>query len=369
MPQLSKMQKHPETQMDRQNGADMKIYNVPQERRYWVIRAESGIYYEHFLKYGIIALGHIDELGLPEEKPFFPEISYISSKLQRLHDAQELKRRRTFAHVNQVKTFLQEMNIGDWVITIGEHSLSFGRITGYPELNKKPLPILHEKDAERRVDLHFNLRRAVAWGPLIQRGKLPFGLMQSLRANQALFNIDHHREAIYHTLYPAFTMDNKLYLSAKINTEDGISNYAITSLLSILNEIEVMAKELGNGISAGNFDNFFEKYAHENIITIKTKAQFHSPGDIWNEILSIARNIDTWMFYAVAGYSMIFGNTKLGFDGLIDLATRQKIWDIVIDRMEKKNVSGVVGVLKLTIPELDTSKLEIATNDDNQLIN
>lgn len=344
----------------------MEVYNVPQKRRYWVVRAESGLYYDHFIKYGLIALGHIDELVFPEckEKPFYPEFSYLESKLKRLHNSQKLKKGRTSAHINQLKAFLQEMNIGDLVVTIGESSLSFGRITGHPRLDRTPLPILNEKGTERRIDLNYNLRRNVSWGPRIHRNNLPFGLLQSLRANQTLFNIDNHLEAIYHTLYPAFTFDNKLYLSAKINTKDGISNYAITSLLSILNELEVIAKEIDNGISSKNFDNFFQKYVKEDKITITTKAQFHSPGDIWNTISSIAGNLDSWITYTIAAYSMLFGNKKLGFDGLIDLKTRQKIWDLVIDRIQRKNVPVIVDRLQLTTPALDTSNLEKETFDE-----
>lgn len=347
----------------------MNIYNVPKEKRYWVVRAEAGIFYDHFIKYGLIALGHIDELFLPEckERPFYPEFSDLESKLKKLHGSKELKKRRTSAHINQIKSFLYEMNVGDWVITVGEYSLSFGRITGHPRLDRTPLPILHETGTERRIDLNYNLRRNVSWGPRIHRNNLPFGLLQSLRANQTLFNIDHHLEAIYHTLYPAFTFDDKLYLSARINARNGISNYDITSLLSILNEIEVIAKEIENGISSTNFDDFFKKYVTEDKLTIKTKAQFYSPGDIWNTVSSIAGNLDSWGIYTILAYSMLFGNQKLGFDGLIDLTTRQKIWDIVLGRIQKKNIGAAIDRLQLTTPALDTSKLEQQTLDEKQL--
>jgi hypothetical protein len=36
----------------------MKIYKIPEEKRYWVVRAESGRYFDHFIKYGVVALGH-----------------------------------------------------------------------------------------------------------------------------------------------------------------------------------------------------------------------------------------------------------------------------------------------------------------------
>ena len=42
----------------------MEIYQVPDEKRYWVVRAESGRYYDHFTKYGVVALGHLNCIEL-----------------------------------------------------------------------------------------------------------------------------------------------------------------------------------------------------------------------------------------------------------------------------------------------------------------
>ena len=56
----------------------MKIYEVPSDRRYWVVRAEGGLYYDHFTKNGLMALGHLKSLGieLKDSDKFIPDVNY-----------------------------------------------------------------------------------------------------------------------------------------------------------------------------------------------------------------------------------------------------------------------------------------------------
>jgi len=345
----------------------VEIYTIPEERRYWVVRADNGKYYEHFTRYGIIALGHLDGLNLSESgnNIFQPNTSSIEDSLKKLHESLELKNRRTSTHLNQVKSFLREMKVGDWVLTVGSHAIRFGRIIGAPRLDKTPLPIIYDEETGRKVVLEYNLRRKVAWGPSIKRNILPFGLLGSLKANQTLFNIDYQWDAVYHSLYPAFKRGKDLYLSARINTENKVKNYSVVSLLNMLNEIEVISKELENGISPSNFDQIFKTYASNNQITVTTKAEFHSPGEIWNAISAgLAGSLDTWPTYAVIAYAMLFGHKKLGFDGIIDLETRQKLWSLVINRMKNNNIENVVNDLELSFPNAKTEKLETDEKDE-----
>lgn len=344
----------------------MQIYEVPKERRYWFVRADDGFYYDHFIRYGIIALGHIDILDLPESKksPFIPEFDPIEKKLRKIHEGKDISSRTTSTHLNQVSSFLYDIQVGDWVLTVGADSIRVGRVIGYPRLTKKPLKIVYDVKRDRSVILEYNLRRRVTWGPTILRKKITYGLGQSLRANQTLFNLDKHRDAIYHTLYPAFISDGNLHLSANINTISGVKNYSVAFLFNFLNEMEVLAKEFDNGINKENFDQFFDKYVDNDLLTITTKARFHSSGEIWNIISAIGDSLGSWAVYCIVAYSMLFGNQKLGFDGLIDLQTRQKIWDIIISRMSGNKIISVSENLALKAPSNKTEKIETNENDE-----
>jgi hypothetical protein len=341
----------------------MDIYKVPEDRRYWVVRADGGKYFDHFIKYRAIALGHLDELDLRESKhhPYIPNYLELEKTLKNSHESQAIKARRTSTHFNQVKAFISEMKVGDWVLTVGSSAIGFGRVIGLPRLDKKPLPITYDEETGRKVVLEYNLRREVIWGPQIKRDVLPFGLLASLKANQTLFNIDHHWDAIYHSLYPVFKRGNDLYLSARINTENKIKNNHIVSFFSLLNEIEVIAKEFDKNISIDSFESVFSEYVSNELITITTKAEFHSPGEVWNVISELSGQTP---IYVVLAYSMLFGNHKLGFDGLLDIDTRHKLYGVMIDRMNKNNIEHVTKNLELTIPNERTEMIELGDNDE-----
>ncbi|WP_415886597.1 hypothetical protein ACMXYO_01100 [Neptuniibacter sp. QD37_6] len=341
----------------------MEVYNVPDKRRYWVVRADNCKYYEHFIRYGVIALGHLDQLNLRPINSQISKRSYksLDSSLKKLHEHQDIPSRSTSTQLNQAKTFINDMKVGDWVLTVGRSVIRFGRIISDYRLDSKPLAIIHDHENDRKTVLEYQLRRKVSWGPSIRRDSLPYGLQASLKANQTIFNIDHNWEAIYHSLYPVFCKGDTLYLSAKINTEQRVKNYAVSTLLGFLNELEVISKELDSGLKPDEFDDVFRKYVHSDQITITTKAGFHSPGEIWN---AVEGNSKKSMLYLVLGYSMLFGNQTLGFDGLVDLETRQKLWDIVIKRMDDKDINQVINSLQLTAPDVKTNRLESSANDE-----
>lgn len=346
----------------------MRIYNVPETRRYWLVRAESGKYYQHFVNDGVIALGHLNDFDFEDTKgaPFLPDVKSLRESFVRQYSSDE-KKRKTLLHFGQAKSFLYEMTVGDWVVTVGNFSLRVGRIIGKPFISKVPVDVVIDPKTDRRVSMNFDLRRRVEWGPSISRARLPYGLTQSLRANQTLACLDSKWEAIYHTLYPAFIKDNILHLSAKITTEDRIRNHSLSLIFKMLDEIEVIGKEFAKEGGINNFDELFSRYVAEDKLSITTKAEFHSPGDIWNSITALAGNIslESWSAYTLTAYSMLFGNQKLGFDGIIDLETRKKLWDLVIERLKKNGAEKAVESLKLELPCVDTTKLEDQSKDQN----
>lgn len=355
----------------------MVIYNVPDDRRYWVVRADGGKYYQHFTQFDVIALGHLDGMQFANDKEgyFFPENSNLVDAFNKLPITETTTRQQKSAHYSQAKAFIYEMDVGDWVLTIGPYLARFGRIVSPPYLDKDPLTIVIDPQKNRAINCDFQLRRKIVWGPSISRSRLPYGMLKSLRANQTLFNIDDHWEAIYHTLYPVFRSGNTLYLSARINTKENISNYNITQVFSLLSEIEILGKELLNdSLTTENFDEVLDEYADKDLITITTKAEFHSPGEIWNAITALGDTaylgavFDNWAINTYAAYSMVFGNKKIGVDGIVDIKTRQKLWDLVIGRMKKHNADKAVRKLEIDLPDLDTTPLEDGSRDTGKAI-
>lgn len=342
----------------------MKIYEVPRERRYWVVRADSGRFYDHFCTHGVIALAHLNQLFIDDQKNFFPNQVDLFDRVLKLN-ADKVKKKTISSHWAQIRTFIYDMKVGDWVLTVGDRGVRYGRVISHSYILKEKLRVVHDHETQRYTDMDMHLRRNVQWGPVINRGDLPYGLIRALKANQTVFNLDKNWDALYHSIYPAFTFEDKLYLSLKITSKDEIKNHSVTALFNMLNDIEVIGKEVSRhgGVDTKYLDEVLARYVENDELTITTKAQFNSPGDIWNVISGGLGNLDNWMFNIFLAYSMIFGNKTIGIDGFIDLQTRQKIWDVVIERMKNKHSQKSLDALKIQLPNSDTSKLEDKSND------
>tara|TARA_B100001250_G_C19753200_1_gene768816 strand:- start:329 stop:1378 length:1050 start_codon:yes stop_codon:yes gene_type:complete len=345
----------------------MKIYDVPGQRRYWVVRAEAGRYFDHFIHYGLVALGHLNRLNIQDCVNADAILGWedLKERYEASQGALDNSKQQTSSHLAQVRSFLYEMSVGDWVVTVGRGGVRFGRIVGRPAIKKEKLVVLLGPDGSRSESMEMHLQRAVVWGPGLSRGNLPYGLQLSLKANQTVFSLDAKWDAIYHSLYPAFTRDGKLFLSAKIRKKEDIRNHDISTIFRLLDEVEIIGKEMALRGHLGDFENSYAEYIDQNKLTNTTKAQFHSPGDIWNAISGTVGNLapSEWIPYTVLAYAMLFGNQKLGFDGLVDLQTRQKIWDLILQRLKANRADNVVDSVQLELPKIDTSALEDHSKD------
>lgn len=343
----------------------MKIYEVPSDRRYWVVRAESGEYYDHFIQDGCIALGHLDGLGIKFENTsnFAPDTGWLKDAMSKKYQARNASKRQESVSFNQIKNFIYDIKDGDWVITVGDRFLRVGIVQGESYINNDKVVVYYDVEKDIKSVMDASLRRKVSWGPTISRSSIPFGLLTSMRANQTVFNIDKHWEAIYHSLYPTFSKGDNLYLSIKIRQENEINNYSVVQILSFLNEIEFIAKEFDERLDLDNFDELFKYYVLNSLLTLTTKAQFHSPGDIWNKI-DFSGLKKTKMAYVLIAYAMLFGNEHVGMDGILDLESRQKLWEIVAERLKQKQMDTVVSNLELSKPKYDTTILESKDKND-----
>ncbi|WP_162926803.1 hypothetical protein [Vibrio coralliirubri] len=337
-----------------------KIYEVPSNRKYWLVRSDGGHYYDHFTRHNVVALAHLNKLNLDEcgKGEFAPDADDLRDSYMKLVD-QKSKRAKTKAYtqLNQAKRFIYEMEVGDWVITVGKVGIRYGVITSPSYINHEPL-VVEYNDGEREVKMTKHLRRDINWGPSIRRKNLPYGLSQALRARQTVISLDGHWQALHHSIYPAFKANGDLYLSIKIASEKAINNYSVMSLLKLMNEIEVIGKEFNDDFDVENFEEIFDRYREDDKLTVTTKAQFHSPGDIWT-VMSSAVEQYHWIAPTFVAYGMLFGNKLMGIDGVLDLDTRHKIRDAILERIKANKADKELKKLELQMPKANTDVLEV----------
>ena len=300
------------------------IYEIQPEKRYWVVKTDHGKFFEHFKQNSLIAIGHLDDLSLAEckKRPYEPDFTNLKKELEKSHLETKKRPGYTTNHFKQVRSFISDLKIGDWVIIKNEEIILIGRVTGFPRISKEPL---YKKPVNIEQKLTFQLRRKVHWGPYLPIRNVPLALKNSLSAQQSFYNIDRHKIAIHHLIFPWFKCSDNLYLSARINTEKEISNFYLSNFFVLLNEIELISKVFNeNTLDAEIFSNEFKNFVRENKFNLTTKASFSSPGDVWAKVQFAALSrMPMKMTYLVVIYAMLFGHPVLGMDGILDLESRK----------------------------------------------
>lgn len=370
------------------------IPEVPESRKHWVVRAEGGRYYSNFTKHGVIAIGHLDRLNIQNKNkgdPFFSDLDHIYTRMKEAAP-KDSPRNSVTVSFHQVDLFISKMKIGDWIITVGDDSIRYGRIVSQPYINHEKITVVHDQKSDRKTEMELSLRRDVSWGPTIRRKSLPYGLIQTLRANQTVFSIQRHLEAIYHTIYPAFLYQQKLHLSTSINREEKIPNQSVTTLFRTLSEVEILSSlvYVAEKLSDSELSEFrnlpkskeevaaFVRNEMENAdLTLSTKANFHSPGEVWNMVelapilssiqpvvLDFLKDVGGWAASYYPIHSFIFGNSKLGIGAILDPGTKQQILAAVIEYLKEKRQNKALSKLNLSEPKKDTEALESDEKDD-----
>lgn len=343
---------------------DIKIFEPPSNRRYWVVKADAGKYYKLFLENSLIAIGHFNDfsIGRANSNPFVATSDEIKKSMTIKRDNKDIINTNNFGQVN---SFVNEMKIGDWVITKSSNYVRIGMITSEAMLDDtKVIHTIHKgQPQERNISLDFKLKRDVTWGPEVLIEHLPTDIFISLRSPMTLYNIDQHMESICFTLYPFFKINDTLHFSIQIAQVNDISNFYLTKVFEYLNELEFLSQ---TDIDSTNIDELYKAYIDAGIFNLSTQASFHSPGDIWAKV--VIAGSKSKMINAILIYSMLFGNTHLGIDGIMDIESRQKIWDVLVKRIDMNAINETVKNLDLKMPEYDTKEIESLPNKDEYIV-
>lgn len=321
-----------------------------------MIRSEGGKFFEHFLKSNSVSIGHLDKLNLSTGH-------LDTSSLLDLRKQLELKSPNTSkasitSHVNQILAFCNEVQIGDVVATLNSRLVQFGTITSKAFIEKQPFS-MKEFSAREFPDMPFQLRRSVDWGELLLRNNLNSSLEKSLQAHQTVFNLDNHWQSIYHTLYPYFVDDNNdLYSSYNIGSKNPLSNFAVSNLFFILNGIEALSElAISTDLSQfSSFDDAFSYFANTHTFKSTTKAEFASPGSIWNKLAgSNAKLIIFYLFLSLqtfGGEISVPGGLTYEVNGLIDQETKKELLRLAVDMYEKYHLAKIQENLKTSQPDI-----------------
>ncbi|MGE5538067.1 MAG: hypothetical protein ACM30I_05585 [Gemmatimonas sp.] len=382
-------------------ASEFPVYEVPENQGIWLIRADRGRYLQHFRQAGVVALGHLDALGLrATTAPYNPDLKSLAQQLRALEENPRRSASQIASQVNQVERFAREVKVGDLVVTPGAYgTVMIGRVTGNPRIVTNPV-IARSETSDEETTMPFVLRRPVRWGPIVRRSLLPIPLSRALRAKQTVSNITEHWRAVHHLVYPAFAKDGQLFVSLRINQQKDVSAFAVAQLTAFLAKLEAFAKlkGLGANVNAATFEQVFGDV--EGLVTLTMQAQFASDGDtnfaltpngqtssvkFKNVEIQVApgSKLETAvvaLIYVIAASmicvtasSVILGNDKIGTKQIPGVqadahpAATQAQKDaqaFVAEQWLKKGGAETEQKLKLSQPKFDTKPLEDDSDDE-----
>ena len=264
------------------------IPNISNNTKYWIIR--SGIeskYFEEFAIGSCIAIGW-DRIDNIEGIRHITEIDYLKSivletypELERLTSTRSLARKISDIS-NKIFKFINELKIGDIIVTPGKDEVLIGEITGEPY---KILDFTRKKRESYEEELigDLNKGRDVKWFKRINRNDLEPNLKMMLGVYHGISHIQNSQviTEINRAIYSLYIQENEGHSIFKVKSQEEVDFERYAYFIKSLQEIYTLLKP---------------DYVN-NKLSIKTNVQ--SPGPI--EIIGDADLINS-MSVATAVY-------------------------------------------------------------------
>lgn len=209
------------------------IENLPMvnpERKYWLIRTDSGEYYEEFRDNNYIAINYneisVFDLNRIRSDPKNKALKDgIKNKIKVAYSTEEkgeesVSRSRSIA-IGQLLKFVHDIKKGDVVVIPSHHSdlFSFGEVLETP-------PFIANAGVCR-----FAKRKKVKWLKKdFSRSTIDAQLYAFIHAHQAINNIEDYKEGINRTLFDFYTINGKSTLILRLKKQGAINPFEIKEL-------------------------------------------------------------------------------------------------------------------------------------------
>lgn len=363
--------------MNEEIDVDDLIYEVPADQRYWVVRAENGSYLRHFIKFGLVSIGHLDETinSSQTSQQFFKSWDLVAANFSEKALREKKSIYQSRAQWSQIEDFAVSISIGDLVLVPSPGALTVGRVTSEVYTSDASLVIVLDEGRPYQSDhkMSFRLHRKVQWGPTVPRSHANQALKRALGSHRTVFCADNYWREIHHVLYPFFKRDDQVFFSLRINRLSSISNHAVAKVFAVLSEIEAISRVSAEGLptTPHTVDKLVERMEENQELNLRVQAHFMSPGEIWGAAATLTEPL---LYYLV--YSAVFGSSKLGWKGFFDPrklpkqlgAAAEKAALLMIARMKQTKTDKALESLQIEENKFDTAKLSDKTQDVTDVV-
>jgi len=267
----------------------------------WLVRATGGKFLEHFRQGGVAAIAHLDDTydhrsAVDAAIPSFNDIQsmllrkpeYTTTVEGTKRSARKLNGKGT-RKLRQITSFNEKIKVGDIIVSTDGDALVIGICNGPAYFSSDPIVIEIPENAEPEYTppkMNHRLRRDVVWGPRISRFNLPGAIKKTLQGQQTIIDLQKHWDKFYHLVYPFFVDENYLYISNKIASAGAVDNLFIGGLLQNISLMQLFAREIDETgtIDLESIVRLLNFEIGLGDFSATTKAEFMSPGDLWNRI-------------------------------------------------------------------------------------
>ncbi len=328
----------------------LEVKQIPSDRNYWLIRTESGKFFEDFIENNYVAIGW-DEFS---SKDYF-----LTEKEQNIKDKISMtypNEKRPGYIYNQIKRFIFDIKKGDMILIPSENSvqIAFGIVTDdfFVRLESKNI------NNVKNPKCIFKKCISVQWESILFKEKFDPYLKMLLFTHTTISNVNDYKEQINRILYSKYMLDNIVHVTFNVTTTEDIG---ALKLLQFLNLISHDSINLFNDLTGENLD----------INSVNLKLSVQSPGPI--EFIGYATG---GILVACAVCALLFGiKINLHLLGIIKfnvdtpgLATHalKFLKEFLSD---KKEIMKIKNELECSKDFLKLSSSENITQHTNETIN
>jgi len=199
------------------------IITIPEYKKYWLIRTQSGDLFDLFVDHKIVGLEH-SEINLQDvtniinsnsKKDAIKQLKVLLdtyyTKNPQDHDITSYKIGLT---ANQIYKFFKEVKIGDLIVipSVNSEIVSFGEVT------ESHIAVLNTEE-KRVFDFDYPLLKRVKWIKEIRRNKLDPYFYRVFTTHQAISDISGYAEVIERSLNDLFILNEEAHNVIRIEAE------------------------------------------------------------------------------------------------------------------------------------------------------
>lgn len=332
------------------------IDKIPNDKKYWLIRTQSGSLYEVFVENNFVGLGHteVSLKSLSSIRNTFTEankrLSNIKDLVTEFYTEDEectITKQQVGLIAGQISNFYEEVKKGDIVIIPSSNSefVSFGIV--------QESSIAEFSDEEKRNFEYENqfLNKRVEWIQDFPKKSLDPNLFKMFTSHQAITNVSKYADVIERSLQDFFILGEEAHFIINVQSRHDIKAKDLFSLgYNLLELIDEIAEHLNlSGISSNDFE---------------VKINLNSPGKIDLKSSIKKSTLFAGIVLAIVGGGYTSSNgSSLKTEGLIKAISdfldkqdnrnmKKEVFNQYKDSLNIKNPDDMIKILK----QFDTNK-------------